>query len=123
MRHPLYLGNYVIWLGAALFPRAWWLPALVSLAFWVYYERIMLAEEAFLRPKFGEDYERRANATPAFWPFSRGWRQRWRRPLTFSARITLRREYSGFYGIVATFTLLELVAESIAAGRVGLDRV
>jgi len=52
-RHPLYLGNYFNWLGLALFTHDWWLPVIVSLAFWLYYERIMFAEESFLEEKFG----------------------------------------------------------------------
>ena len=118
VRHPLYLGNYLMWLGPALFPRRWWLPLLVSLIFCVYYERIMFAEEEFLRRKFGALYEEWASATPAFLPFTRGWRQRWRRPaLPFSLATVLQREYSGFYGAVATFTVLETVADRAAMGR------
>src|SRR5688500_1805537 len=40
VRHPLYLGNYLMWLGVALFARVWWCPVIISLAFWLYYERI-----------------------------------------------------------------------------------
>jgi protein-S-isoprenylcysteine O-methyltransferase Ste14 len=57
VRHPLYLGNYLMWLGAALFPRVAWLPVVVTLAYSLYYERIMLAEEAFLRQRFGATFE------------------------------------------------------------------
>ena len=53
VRHPLYLGNYLMWLGVALFSRTWWAPVIVSLVFWLYYERIMFAEEEFLRRQFG----------------------------------------------------------------------
>lgn len=124
VRHPLYLGNYLMWLGPALFPRRWWLPPLISLAFWVYYERIMFAEEEFLRRKFGQKYEAWATQVPAFWPFARGWRKRWRRPtLPFSLATVLRREYSGFYGAIGTFTLLELVADRAATGRWIVDPV
>ena len=56
VRHPLYLGNFLIWLGVALVPRSAWLLLLVTAAFWIYYERIMYAEEEFLRNKFGERY-------------------------------------------------------------------
>lgn len=122
VRHPLYLGNYLLWLGPALLPRVWWLPVFVSLAFALYYERIMYAEEAFLRRKFGADFERWANATPAFWPLAAGWRARWREAaLPFSARNVLRREYSGLFGVVVTFTVLELLAERTATGTWRLE--
>lgn len=53
VRHPLYLGNFLIGLGPMMLPLIWWLPILYILAFTVYYERIMIAEEAFLTEQFG----------------------------------------------------------------------
>ena len=49
VRHPLYLGNYLIMMGFALWPHVWWLAVLTTCFYALYYERIMLAEEAFLR--------------------------------------------------------------------------
>ncbi|MEO5570538.1 MAG: isoprenylcysteine carboxylmethyltransferase family protein, partial [Bacteroidia bacterium] len=54
VRHPLYLGNYLIWIGIVLFTLNIWFVIIVSLLYWIYYERIMIAEEAFLEKKFGE---------------------------------------------------------------------
>src|SRR2546422_497608 len=67
------------------------IPLIDVLAFWLYYERIMFAEEAFLRQKFGETYQRLAATTPAFFPrFGQ-----WRKPsLPFSWRNVMRREYT-----------------------------
>ena len=75
VRHPLYLGNFLIWLGVALVPRSAWLLLLVTAAFWIYYERIMYAEEEFLRNKFGERYLFWARTTPAFLPNPRLFRR------------------------------------------------
>jgi len=49
VRHPLYLGNGLIALGVSSFPRAWYLPLIVSLAALLYYERIAMREEKYLR--------------------------------------------------------------------------
>jgi len=120
VRHPLYLGNYLMWLGPALFPHVWWVPVLLTLVFWLYYERIMFAEEEFLRRSFGAEYERWAAQTPAFIPN----RLRWVRPnLPFSARNVLRREYSGFFGLIATFVVLEVVSDFAATGGFEWDEV
>lgn len=120
VRHPLYLGNYLMWLAPALFPRVWWAPVLVTLVFWLYYERIMFAEEEFLRRSFGAEYERWAEHTPAFLP--RGFR--WLPPmLSFSMRNVLRREYSGFFGLVATFMVLEVASDFAATGKLQWDPV
>ena len=45
VRHPLYLGNYLIGLGLSLFTRTWFLPVIVSLAALLYYERIAAREK------------------------------------------------------------------------------
>jgi len=47
LRHPLYLGNYLMWLGLLLFTFNVYYIIIISLFFWLYYERIMFAEERF----------------------------------------------------------------------------
>jgi len=115
LRHPLYLGNFLMWMGVSMFPRIWWLSALGALAFWLYYERIMFAEEEFLRRKFGEAYLRWADSTPAFFPRLRGWKQP---ELPFSVRSVLRREYPGLLAMVACFWGLDAF-EHLAVDRRG----
>jgi protein-S-isoprenylcysteine O-methyltransferase Ste14 len=108
VRHPLYLGNALMWAGIAIFPRVWLAAVLVGAFFWVFYERVMLAEEDFLRFKFGAEYERWADRTPAFIPAP----ARWCPPeLPFSLRAVLKAEYPGFLALAIVFTAL----------RVGLD--
>ena len=58
VRHPLYLANYLMGLGIALFPFVWWMPVIYTLSFALYYERIMLAEDDFISDKFGEDLDK-----------------------------------------------------------------
>jgi protein-S-isoprenylcysteine O-methyltransferase Ste14 len=65
---PLYLGNFLIFFGILLFVQVWWFVLTGLLSFWLYYERIMLREEGFLRSKFEKDYLDWANETPAFLP-------------------------------------------------------
>ncbi len=103
VRHPLYVGNFFMGLGVALFTGLWWLAVIYSLAFWIYYERIMFAEEEFLTGRFGPRYAAWAADTPAFIPDL----SRFTRPaLSFSLRNVL---------------LLQAVAESSAAGAPRLD--
>jgi len=117
VRHPLYLGNFLMWLGLAMLPRSAWLVVVIALAFWLYYERIMFAEEEFLRRRFGETFERWAERTPAVVP-NPFRRDAWRpsdRP--FSLRAVLRREYSGVLALASVFTALDLIGNEAAAGR------
>jgi protein-S-isoprenylcysteine O-methyltransferase Ste14 len=120
VRHPLYVGNYLMWLGVALFPGAWWPPVIVSLVFWLYYERIMFAEEEFLRRRFGRDYTAWAADTPAFLPRL----GRWRSPhARFSPLTVLRREHSSLLALIASLTTLEVVSRHAATGRLALDPI
>ena len=117
VRHPLYLGNVFITLGILLSVRSWWVTVLGLMIYWLYYERIMFAEEEFLRSKFGDIFLEWSEKTPAFLPGFRNWRSP---ELSFSFRNVLKREYPGFFGIIATFVLLEIVETRIVEGRFGL---
>lgn len=103
VRHPLYLGNYFMWLGLLLYTGIWWFVLIVSLVFWLYYERIMFAEEEFLRHKFGNDYLQWANNTPAFIPKLSQWQTS---ELPFSLRNVLKREYNGLFNTAISFLLI-----------------
>ena len=108
VRNPLYLGNYFMGLGVSLFAFQWWLPVIFTLIFWLYYERIIFAEEAFLRKKFGRTFTDWAAETPVFWPdFSRYQPAN----LSFSVRNVLRREYNGFFAVVVLLFLFEVTGD------------
>ena len=118
VRHPLYVGNFLMWLGFALYSQLWWQVAIFALIFWLYYERIMFAEEEFLLRTFGATFESWAARTPAFLPRFRQWKPP---ALTFSLRNVLKREYSGLFGVVVLFGLLELRQHWVAEERLTLD--
>lgn len=104
-RNPLYFGNFLVALGIVLAVKIWWLVLIAMIAFALYYERIIFAEEAFLETRFGADYRRWAERTPAFFPDLRLWQSPQQ---AFSVRTVLRREFHGFYLVVVVFTLIEL---------------
>lgn len=117
VRHPLYLGNYLMGLGIALFPFVWWVPIIYTLSFALYYERIMVAEEDFLSGKFGEDFEKWSEATPGFFPAL----SKWDSPkLEFSFKNILRREYSSLFALVLCFSILDLVGNFLVERRIYL---
>lgn len=114
VRHPLYLGNFIIFLGIVLFVKVWWFAVISALLFWLYYERIMFKEEEFLREKFGEPFLKWAEKTPAFMPLFRNWQSPNQR---FSLKRTIYREYIGFFEIIACFTLLEIIKNFLETGE------
>lgn len=120
VRHPLYLGNFFIFLGMVLFVQVVWFAILAVLSFWLYYERIMFAEEEFLRGKFGDTFLAWAEKTPAFWPGFRNWQQP---ALTFSFRNILKREYTAFFLIIASLTMLDAAGDMFTGGKLKIDEV
>jgi protein-S-isoprenylcysteine O-methyltransferase Ste14 len=118
VRHPLYFGNFLIVLGMAMCFHTWWMVFVTTCLYALYYERIMFAEEAFLRAKFGEAFERWASKTPAIVPKQHGWEPP---SIPFCWRTVLRREYTAFYGITSGFCLLEVAGDSVAAGYLHVD--
>jgi protein-S-isoprenylcysteine O-methyltransferase Ste14 len=114
VRNPLYLGNFIIILGITLFIQVWWLALVVWLGFWLYYERIIFAEEEFLREKFGALFLEWANETPTFFPKFKNWKKP---NLPFSLKAVLRREYSTFFSIIASFTFLGIASDLFAEGK------
>jgi protein-S-isoprenylcysteine O-methyltransferase Ste14 len=120
LRHPLYFGNVLTYLAIVCYPGVWWAGLLAVLLLVLYYERIILAEEAFLREQFGEEFRAWAARTPAFFP---RWRH-WRRPaLPFCLRTAARREYSGLFAIVLAFALLQQGLDDIEQRDFVLNRV
>ncbi|EMO27011.1 phospholipid methyltransferase [Leptospira interrogans serovar Bataviae str. HAI135] len=107
IRHPLYVGNFLMYLGAVLFLKNFLIASVFVLFFWVYYERIMFAEEQFLRKKFGEAYLSWANTVPAFIPKFSGYKKP---VLSFSIRNVIKREYPSLFGILVIFSVFDLVS-------------
>jgi len=108
VRNPLYLGNYFMVFGVMLFFRVWWIPVIYALMFALYYERIIFAEEMFLRYKFGARYLDWASKTPAFLPRFSGWRSP---DAAFNWRKVLRHEYHGVIAIASSMFLLETAGD------------
>jgi len=104
IRHPLYLGNFLMWIGIVVFTFNIYFVIIVSLAFWLYYERIMFAEERFLERKFGDVYMKWSETIPAFIPCFKSYKKN---EVPFSIVSVLRREYSGFLATVWSFAFVD----------------
>ena len=104
VRHPLYLGNYLIWAGLTLFVFNFWYFLVISLVFWIYYERIMFAEECYLERKYDQEYIEWTLKVPTFFPSFKNYDPS---ALPFSFKSVLRREYSGMLSIVFGFAFID----------------
>jgi hypothetical protein len=104
LRHPLYLGNYLIWVGLSIATFNLYFVIILSLIFWLYYERIIFAEERFLERKFGNEYLDWSNTLPAFSPSILNFKKS---ETPFSIISILRREYAGVLATVIGFIFIE----------------
>lgn len=118
VRNPLYLGNFLIWFAAGLLTRDWWVSVFIITTFYFYHERIVFAEEEYLRRKFGHEYLQWAKVTPAFIPNLKLWTPP---VMDFSLKTVIRREYHGFLGIIITFSILEALGNYSVKGVFALD--
>jgi protein-S-isoprenylcysteine O-methyltransferase Ste14 len=120
LRHPLYLGNFFMWLGPVLFLRSIGFTIVFVLLYWLYYERIMFAEEQYLRKKFGDIYDKWSKTVSPFIPFS----FKFIPPkLPFLVKKVLKGEYNSFVNIFVIFTLLDLFRNYFLSKRIYLNKM
>ena len=121
MRHPLYLANFLIALGMALFSRTWFLPIIVSLATLLYYERIAAREEEFLDARFGAAFRRWAELVPAAVPSLKAWCRAGSGRSTGAVRSTGSSTRSARWRWPSS--LLDMMEDYAAKGQLELDPV
>ena len=118
VRHPLYVGNFFAFLGVVLYAENPWFALVYAVIFWIYYERIMYAEEAFLSQQHGESYVQWAQETPAFIPRLSGWQKS---ELPFSVVTVIAEEYASICAVIGMYGLLRLVESLFLATDPALD--
>ena len=106
IRHPLYLGNYLIWIGVCFFTYNLYFVLLTSLLFWLYYERIIYAEERFLESKFQDIFVLWSKSVSAFFPTTFSYKKT---AIRFSIISVLRREYSSVLSAVVAFLYVDIL--------------
>ncbi|HOK40465.1 MAG TPA: isoprenylcysteine carboxylmethyltransferase family protein [bacterium] len=120
VRNPLYLGNFFMWVGPALFPRNIFVSILIFIIFFLYYERIIYVEEEFLLKKFGNDYKKWAEKTPLFIPNFKLWKKPEQK---FSYKKVIKKEYNGFFALICVFTLLEIIGDYFVQKYLEFDKI
>ena len=119
-RHPLYLGNFLIWIGICLSTFSVFFVITVVLLFWLYYERIMFAEESFLIKKHGEKYLKWSNSVPAFVPNIFKYKKT---EVSFSIISILRREYASILSAVVGFIYVEVLVNYFERNEIFLHPI
>lgn len=112
-RHPLYLGNFFMWLGIAMFTQNLWFIVAFTFLYWLYYERIMYAEESFLIKKYGSRYTDWAATLPAFVPNI----SKWRKPkYSFSWIKIIRQEKTGILNLFIMVFAFKSLGQYLSEG-------
>jgi protein-S-isoprenylcysteine O-methyltransferase Ste14 len=105
IRHPLYVGNYFMWLGICMRLHSISIVIVMSLLYWMYYEKIMFTEEEFLRRKFRDTFDNWAKVTPAIFPNLRRWQKN---VLPFQLKKVIFKENDGIYAIIIIFFFFDI---------------
>ncbi len=118
VRHPLYLGNFLMWAGAAILVANLYFFIIFALVYWIYYERIMYAEEQFLRNKFGKTYMEWAEQTPAFIPSCRN---RKKPAYPFNIKRVFIKEKNGLAAFFILLFIFHNIRYSYIEGKIQID--
>lgn len=119
VRHPLYVGNYLMWAGLLIFAGNIAYFVIASLIYWLYYERIMFTEERFLEKKFGQSYIEWSLNVPAFIPAFSKYKKG---NLKFHFKEVLKREYSGIFAMSLCFMIVDLFRYYLIHQSICLNR-
>ncbi|WP_282043303.1 methyltransferase family protein [Winogradskyella flava] len=118
VRHPLYVGNFFMWLGVAMLTENLWFTIAFILLYTIYYERIMYAEEQFLIAKFGDRYTDWSKTTPAFIPHFKNYRKP---KYPFNNKKVIKKEKNGLVAIFVLFWLFEWASDVLEHGITHFD--
>jgi protein-S-isoprenylcysteine O-methyltransferase Ste14 len=118
MRNPLYLGNYLMWCAIAMLTGNIMFVLFFSLGFWIYYERIIYAEESFLREKFGDTYLKWTSKTGVFLPKHFNYIKP---DISFSWKKVAKKEKNGLFALFLVFWGFETVGQYAANGTLIIE--
>jgi protein-S-isoprenylcysteine O-methyltransferase Ste14 len=107
LRNPMYVGKLFMVLGAGIAANRW--PALLAITsvYAFMYQAITLAEEAYLREKFGAAFDDYCRDVPRWWPRLRGLRETFSKTRFDWTRVLVK-EYSAPLGWTLPIVLIAI---------------
>ncbi|MDH5657236.1 MAG: isoprenylcysteine carboxylmethyltransferase family protein [Spirochaetia bacterium] len=109
-RNPLYVGNILIVFGSIMVINILWFYLIAAPLFYLIYIAITLAEEKFLREKFGPDYDEYTSRVNRFWPHRFSEWGKSIEGMTFTWKRLLKKEHnttSVVFGSLTIYCLLK----------------
>ena len=104
-RNPLYVSNVLVLLGLIVVHGSPWFYAIGIPFYLLAYLSITLAEEDYLRSRFGQEYESFCGHVPRYWIRLRGLRETLA-GMRFDWKKLVRKEYGSAFGWVSAAFLL-----------------
>jgi len=105
-RNPLYLGSFILGLGASIASGRWWLALIFAVAFLSIYLPVMRVEEGEVAEIFGNKFKQYAEKAPLFFPRLTRYKHDGEN-MGFDIQLYLRyREYRAALGMVVLWALL-----------------
>tara|TARA_B100000902_G_scaffold390290_1_gene438965 strand:+ start:776 stop:1477 length:702 start_codon:yes stop_codon:yes gene_type:complete len=108
IRHPLYMANYIIWLGLSIFSLSYLFIIITTLFFILQYERIILKEEDFLLEKFKKKYIQFCDNTHVFIPKFKNYKKSTH---VFSINKIFKQEYSSTASTIICFLYIDFLIQ------------
>lgn len=108
VRNPLYVGNILMLLGVGILANSLVYVAIVIPVFLFIYQAIVMAEEDFLRKKFGAGYDEYCRDVNRWWPNLSGLGRTFR-SMEFNWRRWILKEHSTQFIWLVGITLLLLL--------------
>ncbi len=108
IRHPLYVGNFLLWFGITIWTGNYWFISSFSLVYWIYYEWIVYAKEEGLRKKYPKAYQAWATNVSAFIPRFKNYKKP---VLPFHWKKVLRQKKNGLFALFSIFCLFNISGE------------
>ena len=118
VRHPLYLGNFFIWMGVFLWLGNLWFLLFGCIFFSLLYLPIMKLENNFLKNKFGQKYAEWSAKTPLFVPNFRLFQKT---KNSFSFKLVWKNEYPGLVSTLSSLWFISFLRFIFSEERIGIS--
>jgi protein-S-isoprenylcysteine O-methyltransferase Ste14 len=118
-RNPLYLGNLLMIIGAALILHSWAFYFIFLPFIFFAYAAIVRAEENYLSQKFGSEYGQYCSKVNRWWPRWSGLRQS-TGDMRFNWRRVVIKEYNTTFLLITALAGLKLWSDFVIEGPVSL---
>ena len=117
-RHPLYFGNFLLWIGIFIWLGDFWFLLVGCVFFFVLYIPIMNLENNFLKTKFGEEYKVWSEKTPLFIPNFKFFQLPENQ---FSMRLVWKNEYPGIISTLSSIWFISLLRLVFSEGVITIS--